>query len=104
MLGVRSVARVRGVSAGCAGRARAGRELCPCGTCACGVGPSADRSASTCAAHAGREQTDVRALPLLFLGSLLFIPGFYHVRIAYYAYRGYHGYDFSQIPTFEDDD
>jgi hypothetical protein len=49
-------------------------------------------------------QTDARALPLLFLGALLFIPGAYHVRIAYYAYRGYHGYDFSQIPTMDDDD
>ena len=51
----------------------------------------------------GRMQTDVRALPLLFLGSILFIPGAYHVRLAYLAYNGYNGYDFSQIPTFDED-
>ncbi|CAG8568509.1 373_t:CDS:2 [Paraglomus brasilianum] len=39
-----------------------------------------------------------RGKPFLFLGALLFIPGFYHVRLAYYAYKGYEGYDFDQIP------
>ncbi|XP_052181534.1 uncharacterized protein LOC127794470 [Diospyros lotus] len=32
------------------------------------------------------------------LGSLLFIPGFYYTRIAYYAYKGYKGFSFSNIP------
>ncbi|RHZ46530.1 hypothetical protein Glove_615g15 [Diversispora epigaea] len=41
-----------------------------------------------------------RGNPLLFLGCLLFIPGFYHVRLAYYAYKGYDGYDFDQIPEW----
>ena len=48
-------------------------------------------------------QTDPRTIPMLFLGAILFIPGFYHVRIAYYAYKGYPGYDWSQLPVMDDD-
>lgn len=33
------------------------------------------------------------------LGSILFIPGFYYTRIAYYAYKGYKGFTFSNIPA-----
>jgi len=36
----------------------------------------------------------------LVLGLLTFIPGFYHSRIAYYAWRGYSGYSLRSIPTF----
>ncbi|XP_061361710.1 uncharacterized protein LOC133305490 [Gastrolobium bilobum] len=32
------------------------------------------------------------------LGTILFIPGFYYTRIAYYAYKGYQGFSFSNIP------
>nr|DAD45772.1 TPA_asm: hypothetical protein HUJ06_004002 [Nelumbo nucifera] len=32
------------------------------------------------------------------LGAVLFIPGFYYTRIAYYAYKGYKGFSFSNIP------
>eukprot|EP00252_Welwitschia_mirabilis_P010282 TRINITY_DN23475_c0_g1_i1.p1 TRINITY_DN23475_c0_g1~~TRINITY_DN23475_c0_g1_i1.p1 ORF type:complete len:102 (+),score=5.51 TRINITY_DN23475_c0_g1_i1:214-519(+) len=32
------------------------------------------------------------------LGGTLFIPGFYYTRIAYYAYKGYKGFSFSNIP------
>ncbi|ESW26900.1 hypothetical protein PHAVU_003G157700 [Phaseolus vulgaris] len=32
------------------------------------------------------------------LGSILFIPGFYYTRIAYYAYEGYKGFSFSDVP------
>ncbi|ONK78878.1 uncharacterized protein A4U43_C01F500 [Asparagus officinalis] len=32
------------------------------------------------------------------LGSLLFLPGFYYTRIAYYAYKGYKGFSFANIP------
>ncbi|XP_054821954.1 uncharacterized protein LOC129320491 [Prosopis cineraria] len=32
------------------------------------------------------------------LGTVLFIPGFYYTRIAYYAYKGYKGFSFSNIP------
>lgn len=40
--------------------------------------------------------------PFIILGSLMFIPGFYHVRLAYYAWKGYEGYDFEQIPDYDD--
>ncbi|XP_024391675.1 uncharacterized protein [Physcomitrium patens] len=33
------------------------------------------------------------------LGTLLFLPGFYYTRIAYYAYKGYKGFSFSNIPA-----
>lgn len=39
--------------------------------------------------------------PLLILGSLMFIPGAYHVRIAYYALKKYPGYTFDDIPDFD---
>lgn len=41
-----------------------------------------------------------RAHGLFFaiLGAVLFIPGFYYTRIAYYAYKGYKGFSFSNIP------
>lgn len=42
-----------------------------------------------------------RTWPLLILGSILFIPGAYHVRIAYYAYHGREGYSFDEIPDFD---
>ncbi|KAJ7979373.1 Transmembrane protein [Quillaja saponaria] len=32
------------------------------------------------------------------LGFILFIPGFYYTRIAYYAYKGYKGFSFNNIP------
>jgi len=32
----------------------------------------------------------------------MFIPGSYHVRLAYLAYTGAQGYDYSQIPELED--
>lgn len=32
------------------------------------------------------------------LGAVLFIPGFYYTRIAYYAYKGYKGFSFANIP------
>jgi hypothetical protein len=31
------------------------------------------------------------------LGPILFAPGFYYVRLAYLAYRGRPGYEFSQL-------
>ncbi|CAH9095069.1 unnamed protein product [Cuscuta epithymum] len=41
-----------------------------------------------------------RAHGLFFaiLGGILFLPGFYYTRIAYYAYKGYSGFSFSNIP------
>ncbi|XP_060787739.1 transmembrane protein 230b [Neoarius graeffei] len=43
-----------------------------------------------------------RTIPVLIIGILVFIPGFYHLRIAYYAYKGYHGYSYDDIPDFDD--
>ncbi|XP_057306596.1 transmembrane protein 230-like [Hydractinia symbiolongicarpus] len=42
-----------------------------------------------------------RTYPVIVLGLLLFIPGFYHVRIAVYAWKGYTGYSFRDIPDFD---
>lgn len=39
--------------------------------------------------------------PVLVLGALMFIPGAYHVRIAYYAYKKYPGYTYDDIPDFD---
>ncbi|KAL2502131.1 Eukaryotic protein of unknown function [Forsythia ovata] len=33
------------------------------------------------------------------LGGILFIPGSYYTRIAYYAYKGYKDFSFSNIPA-----
>ncbi|CAG8477254.1 12357_t:CDS:2 [Ambispora leptoticha] len=49
----------------------------------------------------GNESWLDRGTPVLFLGVLLFIPGAYHVRLAYYAYKEYEGYDFNQIPEWD---
>ncbi|KAK7388171.1 hypothetical protein VNO78_22980 [Psophocarpus tetragonolobus] len=32
------------------------------------------------------------------LGTILFIPGFYYTRFAYFAYKGYKDFSFSNIP------
>ncbi|KAB2620456.1 transmembrane protein 230-like [Pyrus ussuriensis x Pyrus communis] len=32
------------------------------------------------------------------LGGILFLPRFYYTQIAYYAYKGYKGFSFSNIP------
>ncbi|KAK3095905.1 hypothetical protein FSP39_020653 [Pinctada imbricata] len=42
-----------------------------------------------------------RTWPVLIIGALMFIPGAYHVRIAYYAYKGYTGYTYDDIPEFD---
>jgi hypothetical protein len=38
---------------------------------------------------------------LMALGLLMFVPGFYHVRIAVYAFKQYPGYSFDDIPDFD---
>lgn len=40
------------------------------------------------------------AIALLVLGSVTFLPGFYHTRIAYMAWRGVAGYSFKDIPDW----
>uniref|UniRef100_A0A023FQJ7 Transmembrane protein 230 n=1 Tax=Amblyomma cajennense TaxID=34607 RepID=A0A023FQJ7_AMBCJ len=44
---------------------------------------------------------DDSSWPVLVLGTLMFIPGAYHVRIAYYAYKEYPGFTFDDIPDFD---
>ena len=43
-------------------------------------------------------ETEQGSTPILILGVITFLPGFYHVRIAYYAWKGYAGYSFADIP------
>ncbi|XP_076016085.1 transmembrane protein 230-like [Genypterus blacodes] len=43
-----------------------------------------------------------RTIPVIIIGALLFLPGFYHLRIAYYASKGYRGYSYDDIPDFGD--
>lgn len=42
-----------------------------------------------------------RLWPMIVLGVLMFIPGAYHVRIAYYAYKKFPGYSFDDIPELD---
>ncbi|XP_017768950.1 PREDICTED: transmembrane protein 230 isoform X2 [Nicrophorus vespilloides] len=42
-----------------------------------------------------------RMWPMIILGILMFIPGAYHIRIAYYAYKKVPGYSFDDIPEFD---
>ncbi|CAG0917008.1 unnamed protein product [Notodromas monacha] len=44
-----------------------------------------------------------RTWPLILVGALMFVPGAYHVRIAYLAFRGHRGYSFDDIPSYYDD-
>eukprot|EP00850_Spirogloea_muscicola_P020313 SM000212S06906 [mRNA] locus=s212:109246:109742:+ [translate_table: standard] len=48
--------------------------------------------------HMGGDKS--QSLGFLALGALAFLPGFYELRIAYYAWRGREGYSFSHIPTY----
>ncbi|KRT78276.1 hypothetical protein AMK59_6805, partial [Oryctes borbonicus] len=47
--------------------------------------------------HIDMKYSD-RMWPMIILGVLMFIPGAYHVRIAYYAYKEVPGYSFDDIP------
>lgn len=52
--------------------------------------------------HVSSRQGTDRAIPVLIIGILVFLPGFYHLRIAYYASKGYRGYSYDDIPDFDD--
>uniref|UniRef100_A0A2K6TQE1 Transmembrane protein 230 n=1 Tax=Saimiri boliviensis boliviensis TaxID=39432 RepID=A0A2K6TQE1_SAIBB len=43
-----------------------------------------------------------QAVPVLIIGILVFLLEFYHLRIAFYAFKGYHGYSDDDIPDFDD--
>ncbi|KAF6729343.1 Transmembrane protein 230 [Oryzias melastigma] len=53
------------------------------------------------AGYFGVTHTD-RTVPVLIIGILVFLPGIYHLRIAYYASKGYPGYSYDDIPDFDD--
>ncbi|MEQ2218960.1 hypothetical protein XENOCAPTIV_010579, partial [Xenoophorus captivus] len=48
------------------------------------------------------SQNPDRTIPIIVIGLLVFLPGFYHLRIAYYAAKGYRGYSYDDIPDFGD--
>ncbi|XP_039471314.1 transmembrane protein 230-like isoform X1 [Oreochromis aureus] len=48
------------------------------------------------------SDSTVGAIPIIIIGILVFLPGFYHLRIAYYAAKGYRGYSYDDIPDFGD--
>jgi hypothetical protein len=50
--------------------------------------------------HIDTKYSD-RTWPLLILGAIMFIPGSYHVHLAYYAWKGRSGYSFDDIPEFD---
>ncbi len=43
-----------------------------------------------------------RTWPMIIVGTILFLPGFYHVRLAYYAWQEYEGFSFEDIPNDDD--
>jgi len=52
--------------------------------------------------HVDNEQFGDRLWPLIILGCLMFIPGSYHVYIAFNAFLGRAGYSFQDIPHYDD--
>ncbi|CAF0993007.1 unnamed protein product [Adineta ricciae] len=51
----------------------------------------------------GRIETQYsdRTWPLILIGSIVFLPGFYHLRIAYWAWKGDKNFSFSDIPDLD---
>ncbi|XP_008483094.1 transmembrane protein 230 [Diaphorina citri] len=50
--------------------------------------------------HIGKEYED-RFWPFLILGVIMFLPGAYHLFVAFAAYKNIPGYSFSSIPDFD---
>ncbi|CAF0823849.1 unnamed protein product [Rotaria sp. Silwood1] len=46
------------------------------------------------------QHTD-RSWPLILIGLLVFLPGFYHIRIAYWAWKGDKNFSFADIPDLD---
>ncbi|XP_054417813.1 transmembrane protein 230-like [Pteronotus mesoamericanus] len=51
--------------------------------------------------YISKERAD-QAIPVLIIGILVFLPGFYHLCIAYWASKGYWGYSYNDITDFGD--
>jgi len=47
------------------------------------------------------EKYGDRTWPVIILGIIMFLPGAYHIRIAYYASKGCAHFSFDDIPEFE---
>lgn len=47
------------------------------------------------------EKYGDRMWPLIILGAIMFIPGAYHIRIAYFSFKKKPGYSFDDIPEFD---
>ena len=45
------------------------------------------------------EDGEAKATPMLIIGSICFVPGFYMVRVAYFAWKGNCGYSYHDIPS-----
>ncbi|TKC44000.1 hypothetical protein EI555_013885 [Monodon monoceros] len=56
---------------------------------------------STNFSHSSYEGVD-RAVPVLIIGILVFLLGFYHRHIACYAPKGYWGHSYDDMPDFDD--
>jgi len=48
-----------------------------------------------------KTQYSDRSWPLILIGSLVFLPGFYHIRIAYWAWKGDKNFSFADIPDLD---
>lgn len=47
---------------------------------------------------AKHRSPEAHGITLMSIGALCFLPGFYHTRIAYYAWKGYKGFELDDIP------
>lgn len=52
----------------------------------------------------GRKSSSSRGLSMIGLGCLLFTPGSYAVLVLYGSWKGWRGYSYSQIPSYDDED
>ncbi|TEA38102.1 hypothetical protein DBR06_SOUSAS5810040, partial [Sousa chinensis] len=62
---------------------------------------SDNKTSSTNFSQSSYEGVD-RAVPVLIIGILVSLPGFYHLRIACYAPKGYWGHSYNDMPDFGD--
>lgn len=51
----------------------------------------------------GNNKND-RGIPILAIGGILFIPGSYASYVLYGSWRGWQGFEYSQIPSYDDDE
>uniref|UniRef100_A0A7E4V9B0 Transmembrane protein 230 n=1 Tax=Panagrellus redivivus TaxID=6233 RepID=A0A7E4V9B0_PANRE len=49
----------------------------------------------------GGDKAETVSISVFLIGWIAFIPGFYHLVIAYYAYHKVPGYSYADIPNFD---